>query len=356
VAKFKAKYPGVKVEFVTAGWDVWETKLLAAASAGEPIDMLNDGANNNPKFALKGITQPVEAYINMDNPNLHKTTMDAVFKYNGHYYVAASETNAAVIYYNKTLFDNEGVEMPEQLAAQGKWDYENFVRIAKKLTNSSLKRFGLAADYPYVFFGANKTSVLSLNESKKYELNINAPELKQSLELIQDGWYLSKWSGYDMDPRSSFYKGTAAMLADFQWIDRSILEAQQYNLVNFEYGVVSMPFGPNNTDGVSPVTAAGWAIGNGADCPWHSGKLIDMLVDGQAAYTEIMNKKLDPAHAELYQELIKKPFCTNSYDSAVGGAYELATAVIEGKSIAQAVEEMKPVYQRMVDEANKAAK
>ena len=125
VAAFKEQYPDVTVEFVTAGWDTWYTKVLSAYKSGEPIDLINDGANNNPKFALKGITQPLEKFVNMDNKNLHKTTMDSVFKYNNHYYVAVSETNVAVVYYNKNLFQSEGVDDPATLYEQGKWDWDN---------------------------------------------------------------------------------------------------------------------------------------------------------------------------------------------------------------------------------------
>ena len=54
----------------------------------------------------------------------------------------------------------------------------------------------------------------------------------------------------------------------------------------------------------------------------------------------------------LYKELASKPYCTNSYDSAVGGAFEICGEIGEGKNIAQAIEEYKPVYQKMVDDAN----
>ncbi len=352
VAAFKEQYPDVTVEFVTAGWDTWYTKVLSAYKSGEPIDLINDGANNNPKFALKGITQPLEKFVNMDNKNLHKTTMDSVFKYNNHYYVAVSETNVAVVYYNKNLFQSEGVDDPATLYEQGKWDWDNFTRVAKALTSEADNRWGFTTNYPYLFYGANATSMLTLTKDAKYQLNIDAPALTQSLEIIQDGYFTSGWSGYDGDPYSTFYKGAAAMLADFQWTEANIIGARDYDLADFEYGVVPMPAGPNNTDGVSPVTAAGWAIGNGSDCPAHVGKLIDMLVDGQAAYIEKTNQKLNAENVALYKKLAEKPFCTNSYDSAVGGAYEICGAIGDGQSISQAIEEYKPIYQRMVDQAN----
>ena len=43
------------------------------------------------------------------------------------------------------------------------------------------------------------------------------------------------------------------------------------------YGVVPLPKGPNNPEGLNMVHSAGWSIGAGSDCPNHVGKLIDML-------------------------------------------------------------------------------
>lgn len=352
VEEFKKLYPEVTVEFVTASWDNWQTKVLSAYKSGDPIDLINDGANNNPKFALKGITQPIDNYVNMDNPNLHKNIMDEVFCYSGSHYVAVSETNVAVLYYNKNIFESEGVTDPGTLYENGEWTWDNFVKIAKQLTDKSINRYGFATDYPYLFFGSNATSVLTLTENAKYQLNIDDPAITQSLEIIQDGYFTSGWCGYEGSPYNTFYMGSAAMLGDWQFCERNILAAREFGLADFEYGVVPMPFGPNNTEGVSPITAAGWAIGNGSDCPAHVGKLIDMLVDGQANYLAEMAQKLPAENQELYKKLAEKPFCTNTNDSAVGGAYEICREVGEGKSIAQAIEEYKPEYQRRVDEAN----
>ena len=121
--------------------------------------------------------------------------MDVVFKYNGNYHVAVTETNVAVIYYNKYLFENVGVDDPMTLYQQGKWNWETFVEVAKKLTDPREKRWGLATNYPYIFFGANHTSMCKLDENFKYVLNINSEPIKQALELLQDG-YVS--NGVDM--------------------------------------------------------------------------------------------------------------------------------------------------------------
>ena len=133
--------------------------------------------------------------------------------------------------------------------------------------------------------------------------------MRRAFELIQDAYYTSKWSGYDADPWQTFYKGSAAMLLDFNNVEINIVNAREYGLADFEYGVVPVPAGPDNKDKVSPITTAGWAIGNKSDCPYHAGKLIDMLIDD---YEDPAMSKMDPANRELYKDLASRPYCTST--------------------------------------------
>lgn len=351
---FKETYPDIELELITASIDNWMVKLRTSASSGEPIDVFQDSANNNPLYALRGINQPLQDYIDMSNPNLHKETMDTVFCYNGNYYVAVTEPDPCVLFYNKDIFESEGLESPEDLYKAGNWNFDSMARIAKQLTynNNSGKRWGLACNYPYIFFGANATSMVKLDKDYKYTLNITDPNLQKSLEVIQDAWYTNQWEGWESSPWSAFYNGTAAMLADFKWVEQNILEAKEYGLCDFEYGMVPMATGPNNPDGLTPMTAFGYAMGNGCDTPYHAGVLIDMLINGEAEDNAKNYANFPKEHIQLYEELSKKLYPINSYDSAVGGAFEICQAIAAGQSIPQAIAEYTPIYQQKVDEAN----
>ena len=351
---FKEQYPDIELELITASIDNWMVKLRTSASSGEAIDVFQDSANNNPMYALRGINQPLQDYIDMNNPNLHKETMDTVFCYNGNYYVAVTEPDPCVLFYNKEIFESEGLETPEELYQAGDWNFDSLARIAKQLTysNNSGKRWGLACNYPYIFFGANATSMVKLDQNYKYTLNITDPNLMKSLEVIQDAWYTNQWEGWEGTPWNAFYNGSAAMLADFKWVEQNILEAKEYGLCDFEYGMVPMATGPNNPDGLTPMTAFGYAMGNGCDTPYHSGILIDMLINGEAEDNAKNYANFPAEHIKTYEELGKKLYPINSYDSAVGGAFEICQAIAAGQSIPQAIAEYTPIYQQKVDEAN----
>ena len=48
------------------------------------------------------------------------------------------------IYYNKDLFKAKGVDDPADLAKQGKWDWDNFLRVAQALTDPATKIYGFS--------------------------------------------------------------------------------------------------------------------------------------------------------------------------------------------------------------------
>jgi multiple sugar transport system substrate-binding protein len=349
--EFKEKYPDVKVEFVTADWSNWEEKLMAAYRSGDPIDLIHDGVNNNPRFPIQGITQPIEPYVDLNNPDLQKETMEACFKYEGNYYVAAAETNFGIIFFNKKMFADAGLPNPYELYEQGKWNWDNFLKYAKQMTDASKGQWGYSTEYPYLYYGSNKTSTLEVKDGK-FVLNMDDPAFVASLELLQDG-VLNKWSGWEGSSMASFQTGKSAMLGSFSQYEPEINSlAAIFGWDPIDYGAVPLPAGPNNPEGYNMVHASGFAIGQGSDCPAHTGKLIDMLVTGYAQMRVEERKDLPQAHKDLYAEMSKKQFCVNTRDSAVGGGYELAHAVSGGQSIAQAIEEFKPQYQRKIDEIN----
>ena len=345
VSQFKSYYPNVTVQFVTATWNDWYEKMMASYVSGDPIDLIYDSVNNQPKLAITGVTQPLQNYINMDNPNLKMSAMDECFKYGGNYYVAASEVNYGVIFYNKDMFQAAGLDDPMDLYKNGQWNWTNFTALAKALTDKDAGIYGFATEFPYLFYGANATSTLKLDANGNYSLNMDDPAFIAALEIIQDGEYESGWSGFDLSAMGSFQNGTAAMLGSFTMYESEINALPAlfgWDLIN--YGVVPMPYGPHNTQKLNMVHASGWSIGAGSDCPYHVGKLIDMLVDGQAKE----QTKLPAASRELYAEMADNVFCVNTRDSGINGGYELAQEVARGKSIAQAIEEYKPQYQAMI--------
>lgn len=132
---FEIKNPNIKVNCILASPNYTE-KVLAMCAGGTPPDvmMVSDcDLGLISAYAEKGVLAPLDSFINdPDNEawkeDIYPIALEA-FKYKGHYYGIPRECNAKVLYYNKDLFDKEGIPYPDE-----SWTWEKLIEVAKKLT------------------------------------------------------------------------------------------------------------------------------------------------------------------------------------------------------------------------------
>ncbi len=371
--EFKKQYPYVTLNFLDTTYGDFDEKVVAEVNAGNAVDIMFIGVNEMPNMALRNLVQPLQGFVDMKNPDLKLSAMDAAFKYGENHYVAASEINFAVIYYNKDLFANAGETDPMTLYQAGAWNWNTFSKAGRNMTRYLNQAngvtsgyYGYASEYPYQFLGMNNTSILKLDDNGKYVLNMDDPALAKALENYQKANFEDKWSGWteSSSPLVAFQEGRAAMYG--QWTQFSFENSingirEQMGLPVINYGVVPLPACQNNPEGVQMLHSAGYAIGKTSKAPAHAGKLIDMLVSADVAQQAEQDKQRPAAHVELYKKMANecKLIAVNVRDSGVGGGYDLMNAVTnadEPMTVAQAIEKFKPVYQREIEEVNKGGK
>ncbi|MCD6219458.1 sugar ABC transporter substrate-binding protein [Candidatus Calescamantes bacterium] len=145
---FEIKNPNIKVNCILASPKYTE-KVLTMCAGGTPPDvmMVSDcDLGLLSAFAEKGILAPLDSFINDPNNKAWKEDIYPValeaFKYKGHYYGIPRECNAKLLYYNRDLFDKEGIAYPDE-----SWTWEKTIEIAKKLTkedkNGKISQYGL---------------------------------------------------------------------------------------------------------------------------------------------------------------------------------------------------------------------
>ena len=349
------------IDFVTCGYDEWNQKVLASLASGSPIDVVNAGNYEFPLYAMKRYAQPIDGLVDLSADCVDGPVVD-VFKYMGKHYVAASTGSSIplMIYYNKNMFENEGIEDPLELYHENKWTTDKLKEVAMKFTkdtngDGSLDQWGMTAWYTWVFFGSSAASVCKINDEGKFELNMeNNPNLQEALELIRSAWYTDKWVGTaGGDIYTSFYQQKNAMLNEFTWAGKTILKAKDEGQFAFDVGVAPFPYGKTNPDRLNYCFMNGEAILNGCACPYSGGALIDLILE---EYAKDYNKTLDSIPKEwvdLYEDLRSRPFNSSMPDNAVDSGKALCGMVSSGMDIQQAIESYVPVYQALLDEANK---
>ena len=140
------KYHNARVKIHVIAGD-FEENISKSIAAGTPYDLVENSSDNFPKTAFRNFYEPQQSYIHEydyfssakpENGGFIKSAND-FFTYGGNLYACSTGKNLHLnmVYYNKKMFRDKGLEDPYRLLEAGEWTWENFVSMAKELNNAS---------------------------------------------------------------------------------------------------------------------------------------------------------------------------------------------------------------------------
>lgn len=129
---FETKYGG-KVEFIHITFEDLQSKLVARVSSGSAPDVVWLNNTTIPLYPVKNLLQPVDPYIDISDPIWDVITMDQL-KWGGKYYGITQFIRTHKIFFNKTMFENNGLQTPLELYQAGNWNWNTFAEAGKALT------------------------------------------------------------------------------------------------------------------------------------------------------------------------------------------------------------------------------
>ena len=143
ISLFNEKH-NAKVELKVVSGNFSENIAKSIAS-GSPYDLIANHGNYFPQTIFSDIYEPLDSYIdeldmfNADAPEnggISKTVNEA-FTWKGKLYACGSAKSVYqdVIYYNKLMFQNSGLEDPYELWKNGQWTWDKFVSMGKQVTD-----------------------------------------------------------------------------------------------------------------------------------------------------------------------------------------------------------------------------
>lgn len=191
--------------------------------------------------------------LDLSDPKWSQPLIDTMTVGDSVYGVVPFGRPARVIFFNKRLFEESGLEpdLLYDLQASGEWTWDKFLEVCDKLTKDS-DNDGVYDTHAMImnqsiFANAavfsNGSNYVGKDEDGKYVLNLEAPETLEALDWVVDFWATeydvrpSHWNGH----KEMFYAGQAAMYLGSEWECTTLTP----DLMTDDWGMVAFPKGPS---------------------------------------------------------------------------------------------------------------
>jgi multiple sugar transport system substrate-binding protein len=135
---FRELFPEANVEFIPiqgADWNEYFAKVLTMIASGTTPDIMSVATEGTQLFAGQELSAPIDDLVQRDQEEMqeyfsdvHPSLVEAMM-YEGSLYQLPRDFNAANMYINTTLFEENGISYPE-----ADWDKDQFYEIARGLT------------------------------------------------------------------------------------------------------------------------------------------------------------------------------------------------------------------------------
>jgi len=239
-------------------WEGWESKFITDFAGGDAPDVIYlyskiwpKAASRKMVFSQNELTE--EGVVGLDHPVIADSLelSENNFKFAGEVYsLDVYLVTPACMAVNDTLLKECGVDKtPKQYYKEGQWTWDNFLKVCEQVCSVDKDGDGLSDYSGYngwsgrYILGMNAAELISLNEDGIAQTNFDKTEVVNGLQMIRTLYGEKKYGG-DM----SFKEGKVATLVyeDYNIAKNLHTDGEK---VPFDFSVVPLPAGPDNTDG-----------------------------------------------------------------------------------------------------------
>lgn len=288
VKNYEEKYKG-KVTFIYSPYSEKQGKLAAMLAAGTPPDFYQP-IDGFPQFAVNEYAQPIDDLIDLKDPVWKdvKDAYDATEWKGKHNFIITEKGPQDVCWYNKTLFENNGLDTPYDLYKQGNWNWDTFREAAVSLTQDTdgdkvIDQWGYSSGPEALIMTTGKDLVKIDGKSGTIENNLKDNDVVKAFTFFQESGP-AKHNIIQPDLNAymnDFAKGKVAMFIGATWADTVWWKEL---MKKGECSFVPAPKYPDSADYYVGGSATIWMIPKGAVNP-----------QGAAAFaTELRKAQMDP--------------------------------------------------------------
>ncbi len=182
---FREKYKS-KIEFVETTYFDFSDDLAQLIIAATPPDTMTGGWSY-PMGAIKGTIQPVDQWIDFDDPlwAQMKPLADKFAIGGQHYQICIQTAPSNVVVYNRRVIDEWGFDDPATLYYNDEWTWKKFYDMCLDFSDPDEDRFALDGyAYEGMFVESSGQQYLMSDENGRYYSNLDAPQIERGQDYL----------------------------------------------------------------------------------------------------------------------------------------------------------------------------
>jgi multiple sugar transport system substrate-binding protein len=305
---FHANHPNIHVFYVPDPEDV-EERMLSDMRSGTAADVFQGCCTHFPLWAQAGNTLDLRPFIVADLDAATIADWDpAQFKAlslrNGHQFGLPKYHGALALYYNKDIFDQNGLDYPDAT-----WDHVRYQKTMSRLTEDRIRdgmrvQWGSMVDISWdrLQVHVNGWGGTFVDPQDPYLCRMGEPAALAAFEWLRARMWDDRVMPAPleigrMSTTEAFLAGKLAMVEDGSWALKDILSGAR-----FRVGVAPLPAGPNRR--VTLATTDGIGIYAGTRYPEAAWELAKFLTGREAGLMLAKAHFLQPARVSLIDEWI----------------------------------------------------
>ncbi|MBT2730428.1 sugar ABC transporter substrate-binding protein [Bacillus sp. ISL-75] len=184
---YTKEHPNVKIKMIPVPSEGYEQKLLTQLQGGNASDVFYVGDTTMAKLAKKGALAELGKFMKSDEsyakPDEYAVGLWGAAKQGDKIYGISVDCNPVVMYYNKKMFKDLGIKSPQEYFDEGKWNWNAFNEVTKKLKDAGKK--GFIAEQWLMDTWIWSNGGLSFDESGNYVMDQNQ-KAKDAIQFVND--------------------------------------------------------------------------------------------------------------------------------------------------------------------------
>jgi len=327
---FEAENPGIEIEYTTADFGSYFTKLQTDFAAGNPPDVFELNYENFVTFASRDTLLDIGAYLGASEAigadTFYPAALDA-FAYDGVQYGLPITFSTVLLFYNEDMFDAAGLSYPDE-----SWTWDDVLQAAQALTDPARRVWGIYQPVQFWEFykaAAQAGGGLAVTPT----VQIDTPENREAAHYLVDKVRVSGVMPTDADMSGlgdvdMFLSGQLGMIVTGIWMfDRIASEA------TFDWDVAVEPGGARKATHFFSNAAV---VARSTDAPEAAYRWVEFL----AAHPAVVQARIETAwelpalsleQAEALEAYLSQPVPANREAVFASLQYAVNPPVVENQ-------------------------